>query len=311
MNVITRIFNNKTFLGAVPWISFITGLLLFLFGTFANFDDDHFAELWSGLGKTMLAGALFALMLKSIQFMGVFKEELIEIIYDVKYLRNRVDLPEYWEKITKELLKNKFPAISQKVTKDVKEIYLPTTSVQYYDNYKQHVSIKVVDDAEDIVEVIQKTRFTIIPVEPNETFVHQFENTIHCGDCPELVNFEILKFKVNEKEQHVSHQSSFENKRLKTRYEVTLSGKSGYNIEMVVKKRYPLRCDNIIGAISSYIRHNFMVQFLHAGLTLDFIDIGTLQKFKTNNESQGFLEKEYQGILYPKQGYIAIIKKIK
>ena len=102
----------------------IFGLFLFTYGVFGDFENEKWKEFVSGLGKTFLAGAIFSMLLKTAQFLGVFKEEIEKVIYDTKFISNRVDLPEYWEKVTKELFKNRFPRINKAITKDVKEIYL-------------------------------------------------------------------------------------------------------------------------------------------------------------------------------------------
>jgi hypothetical protein len=170
---------------ALPWLTTSFGLAFFLAGTFAEFTKPETKEFCSGLGKTLLASGIFAFILKSQQLLGVYKDELTKVVFEPKFLQNRKDLADFWEKTTLELFKHKFPRINKKITQDVKEIYLPTQSVQYYDNLKMYINIKVIDPENEVVEVNQTSKFTIIPVD-KEKFIHEFRNNIHTGGNTEF-----------------------------------------------------------------------------------------------------------------------------
>src|SRR5690606_14953070 len=105
----------------VPWISVIGGATLLLISIFGDFEhDSRWKELLLSTGKAILAGGVFAVLLKYIQIMGAVREELTKIIYDQQYLKNRNDLPKVWENISKVMFKNKFPKISRDIVNDVK-----------------------------------------------------------------------------------------------------------------------------------------------------------------------------------------------
>ena len=305
---------------ALPWLMFACGLLLLIIGEFMNlashkdsifdFTPEKIQQFITGLGKVVLISGVTTITLDSYKFLGIFKEELGKVISEPEFINNRKDLDIYWEKVTKHMFKNKFPTINTKIIKDIKETYLPTTSVQYYDDYKQTIEIKLIDPINDIVQVTQTNKFLIIPLEAKTKFSHEFSNSITCGKHPNMAKFHLVKFKVNDKDQDVSIKNIIENNCLTSSYDVTLEGKSGYNIEITVKKEYSLKDDNMIGTLPVYIRNNFRVQFFLAGVELKVYSAGTLNNFKTINDRPGFLEVDYHGLIYPKQGYIGIINKI-
>lgn len=50
------------------------------------------------------------------------------------------------------------------------------------------------------------------------------------------------------------------------------------------------------------------MHFHYSGIEISFIEVGTLNKFKTNTQTDGLLVKEYDGVVYPRQGFLAIMK---
>lgn len=215
---------------AIPWLTTTFGLTFFISSIFVEFTNPAVRELLSGLGKTLLASGIFAFILKTQQLLGVYKDELTKVIFEPKFLQNRKDLADFWEKTTLELFKHKFPGINKKITKDVKEIYLPTQSVQYYDNLRMYIDVKVIDVNKQLVEVIQTSKFTIIPCDKEE-FQHVFVNNIHTGGYNDDFLYEITKFKVNETEKSINLNQKVFSTYVGTEYVVELSGKDGYNIE--------------------------------------------------------------------------------
>ncbi len=127
---------------SLPYLMFVIGISAFSYSTFGSFENQNWQLFWKGLGQTILAGGLFAILLKTIQFSGVFKNELEKVIFEPKFLGSRKDLPEYWEKISKELFNDKFPKISKKLLSDITEVYFPTNHTIYYDNVEHIIKIK-------------------------------------------------------------------------------------------------------------------------------------------------------------------------
>jgi hypothetical protein len=295
---------------AIPYLVLLFGILSFTYSIFGTFGNLAWKEFWGGLGKTFIAGGIFALLLKTIQFWGIFKEELLKIIYETKYLENRNDLPEIWERVSKVMFKNKFPTISKVITNDVRNIYFPGEHVLYYDNYKQTLEIELIDPEKSIIKVTQHSEYQVHPNDRSK-FTHKTVNTIRFNESYEEVYIKAASYKVNGKEVNPAIARDVKDNCLITSYSVELSGDDLYKFETTIEKQYSLLYDNIIGTLKDNLIHNFDLKILLKGnLVIDFFNIGTLKKFKkTNVKNEHYQEYEYDGIIYPKQGYMLFIKK--
>ena len=248
--------------------------------------------------------------------MGVFKEELTNIIFEPHYIQNRNDLPEYWEKLSKELFKNQFPKISDRITKDVKEVYFPTESVQYYDNYKLEIEIDLIDPVKEIVKIKETTKFLLHPKEGKKEFKHEYRNSIKCLTNEEDTSFHLVSLKINSEEfvQPKKKKILINQKKafglLVTEYGVILENSKIYDICRIVEKTYCLKCDNVISVRNNVIRNDINVKFFFDGIKIEFHESGTLKAFQQVREKGNYLEMNYDGIVYPKQGFLAIINKI-
>lgn len=296
---------------AIPIILLTVGIISITLGSFVSFENKNWEKYLTTLGGSVLASGIFALILKSVQFLGVFKEELNSIIFETKFLKNRVDLPQFWEKVTKELVKDRFPHIHNNIMNDVKDTYLPTSAVQYYDNCVNVIDIKLVEKERKIISVRQKQYFTIIPSETNQKFSHPYWNRIICPvDCS-FTSCTVNSIKVNGKEKKGTFDINQKKQdgSLITDFDVPLSGeKLGYNLEIDVTKVYSLDNDNLIAYSNRYIQNNFKVQIFLEGIKVKFHECGTLFNFKTNHNRPEFIEKVYTGIIYKRQGYIIYLE---
>ncbi len=297
----------------MPWILLTIGVISITLGSFVDFTNENWEKYLTTLGGSVLASGIFALILKSVQFLGVFKEELNTIIFYTKFLKNRIDLPIFWEKVTKELVKDRFPHIHGGIMNDVKDTYLPTSTVHYYDNCVNIIEIKLIELERKIISVRQKSSFTIIPSENNQKFAHPYWNRIICPPhCP-FTDSVINSLKINGVEKNGSFKIN-KNKSdgsLITEFEVPLSGeKNGYRMEIDVTKTYSLIEDNIISYTNRYIQNNFKVQIFLEGVKIKFHECGTLGNFKTIHNRPEFIEKVYTGLIYKRQGYIIYLELI-
>ena len=301
-------FVKKTFPSALPWILLCFGILSLVLGTFVEFNNERWEKFLTTFGSSILASGIFALILKSIQFLGVFKEELIDIIYETKYLKNRTDLHIYWEKVTKVLVKDKFPNIHSAILKDVKDTYLPTTTVQYYDNCIETLEIKVLDVNRQVIQNQQTVSFTVIPSEPNISFVHPYSNILVCSKGCVDTKWSLLSVKVNNQKYEPIVNQERKDDGLYSKFDIDLSGKGGYRIEITVLKIYSLKQDHILSYRVNHIHNNFKVQIFAPDLDINFVEVGTLINFKTIHNKKELLEKEYNGLLYKRQGYLATLR---
>src|SRR5690606_407409 len=179
-----NILNNSFIKPALPWILMLVSVLCLCVGYFAV-EIKSWSGLFVSIGTAVLSGGVLTAILKSVQFLGIFKEELNSVIFETRFLRNRNDLPDFWEKVTKEFIRDRLPTIHSKILNDVKEQYLPTSYVQYYEDYINVIDIKLIDSENEIVVVTNKTSFTIVLADDHKELSHPFRNSLKCPDkCP-------------------------------------------------------------------------------------------------------------------------------
>lgn len=302
---------KQSLLPAVPYIVLLLGLFAFSYGTLSDFENVNVKLFWSGIGKTLIASGIFALLLKTIQFMGVFKEELSKVVYDAKFLANRKDLEEVWGNVSKVLFKNKFPKISKEIINDIGHLYFPTDHVLYYDDYKQIIEIEVIDPINQMVKVMQHSTFTVYPKSKGERLVLTTNNSLKYNTNKSEVYFAIKKFNINDKNEMPVISEQCINNQLKTTFSATLVGEDSYKFNTCIEKKYSLLTDNVIGTTKDYIIHDFSLKIhIKGGINIDFYSAGTLNKFNlTGVANDHYREYEYKGIIYPKQGYLMFITK--
>jgi hypothetical protein len=310
-DILSAVFNEKTYKSALPYILIIIGGTCFTISVFMEFENAKWQGLFHGIGLSVLAGGIFALLLKSLQFTGVFKEELTKVIFEPRYIANRNDLPEYWDKVSMELFKNKFPKISQKLLKDVKEIYFPTKAPIYYEDVEHYFEILSVD-ASGMATIKRTTTLTIITKEKNGQCTYDFSNNMPFENSENEVEYISDILKVNSQPvaaADITKKTEVKNNVVINQLSVNLKGRERYQIERIEEKKTNIIFDNHFAFRSNKILNKLRVEFHFP----DHIDIvfkksGTLDEFKPERETVNIRRYYCNGIIYPEQGYIFIYK---
>lgn len=303
--MISKTYNSKGFQTALPWITVLIGGLTLAYGSFGTFENLKWSEFYIVFGKTLLTGGVFAVLLKSMQIMGIFKDEITKVIYDPKYLSNRLDLPEIWEKVSTVLFKNKFPKISDKLLKDVKEIYLPTKEVSYYENAEHQVEFRIIDKAKKIIKILDIATLDVVCENKDTKTVYEF------GYSKDNVNnYKLLKFSID---GNVNPKSEITQKKInKVDYEIVkskLTGKERYTIEKSSERTICLEDDNISGFNAKKIFNKLKIQIHHdEDIELSLKKSGTLGEFTLKKSNATFKEYYIEGLIYPEQGYYVVLK---
>ncbi|WP_147425736.1 hypothetical protein [Mucilaginibacter gracilis] len=304
---------------SIPWILAGLGVIFIIMGEILNLTQstkpilDYSKEKFNGalieIGKAVLISGVASITLNSLRYMGIYNEELIKLLFDTKFLRNRHDLPSYWQKVTKELLSDKFPKINDLILNDVQEIYLPTSSFKYYENFWQHTNIKMTDKSTEMIDIVQTTKFTVVAVDKDKTDHQLFTNRCCHGGKHANATYSVTSLFINKKPITPEIENNYEGNFLDSKFSVTLSGSDTYEIEMVCRKTYSLKNDCIMGYRHQNITHNSTVQFQLDGVKVEFNPLGTLKDFETKTQNDSLIVKEYVGLLYKNQGYTAYLKK--
>ncbi|WP_158975607.1 hypothetical protein [Cellulophaga sp. L1A9] len=277
---------KKWFKRNLTWVYFTIAIIFILF---PNTSFSPFSNLWNGvlekIGFVGLTSGVFASVLKSIQFTGLFQEELTKIISGSEFLNNRKDLPELWKKISKSICAQKFPEISDLLEDRILTSYFPLNKNHY--NEDLIVSIVIHDINDDfVINYTQTIEYNaILDSEKNESTI-AYTDTITDNQGVEEKN-ELLSFKIDGIESNldeIKKEKIEEGKKIYF-HEIPISGKKKFKIFLKVKNTYSLKGENvkllrfntITRNVDVIISHNknIDVSFFNVGLVNDFVPIHT------------------------------------
>lgn len=263
----------------------------------------------SKLGDILLISALLSFLTNTAEYLGVFRKALEEIVYDPKFLRNRKDIEDVWENVSKVLFKSRFPQISHNLLVTIKKNYLSDNEVSYYGDYKNIYDIKYDSEDKRCVIVKNDINFTLHAVDTSD-FTFPIKSWICSKDGDKQKTFfNINSIHVNgdlvvPKQISIIHKDG----QLCFHYEITLKGSTEYKIKQSLEKRYSLDCDNYIGFQAKWLVNNLTVQLFHPeDMEVLFINRAASESFNLIKKKENYLEYEYKGLILRKQGYIMIL----
>lgn len=302
-----KFFSSTVF----PILFIVLGLTFILIGIWAN-SAPLWHTTWDTLGKTMFVSGAFAGLLKLMQIHGVFMQELERLIFEPKFLHNRKDIPEYWEKISQELFKNKFPSIRKKLLDDIKNTYLPIKEIVYYDKAEHFIEINV--DAEGFLHYKKTTTLTIVCTEgkknPTE---YEFGTTFRDKkDAQSEHSFLNSSVKVNGENVVVTVVEDGTRIGDQTIHRVTvpLTGCEEYELERVDSIKCKLDEDDLIIFRATKLTNTLNITISHSSnLEVLIIKMGTLDTFTQRQNTLTLKKFEYKGIIYKEQGYILKVSR--
>lgn len=303
-----------SFKRAIPWLLFFLSLGLFLVGYFQ--EQQHNKEIFYLLGQTLLVGVLFNVVLKSFVFMGVFRDELREVIYEDRGLRRIADLKDLWCRVSRVLYKEKFPNISDHINNAIHEKYFPLAKQYYYHDYRRTCEVDWQNKSKQIVKFTETLEFNLIPTNPDDNIDYSFSISAPAND---LEDFKLLELTIDEQD----HKQSFQPvdftdndgvKRLKYDYKISLQGKTEYKVYRRSEILVLLNIEPYMSYVSQNFIHmaNLTVECKTKDLRVFFSELGTAYKFenmgpKRATSTHDYISKKLEHIIFPNQGYILFV----
>lgn len=114
-------------------------------------------------GTALVSGGAFTAMLKWIQFTGVFKKALSDIVFGRELLQARKDLEPIWRNISEEMSERRFPQLSDELSDMVLEHYFPTRKNYYFSRHIREVDIFWEDRDARKIALQQHVEATLVP----------------------------------------------------------------------------------------------------------------------------------------------------
>lgn len=291
----------------LTWIYFTIATVFILF---PNTSYSPFNESWNALlqkiGFVGLTSGVFASVLKSIQFTGLFQEELTKVISGSEFLNNRKDLPELWRKISKSIYAQKFPEISELLENRILNTYFPRDTNHY--NEDLIVSIVIHDISDDlIINYTQTIEYNaILDFEKNESNI-VYTDTITDDQGVEEKN-ELLSFKVENEEIDLEkcREIKKENGKIKYIHKVPINGKKKFKIFLKIKNTYSLKGENVKLLRFNTITKNVDVTISHpTHIDVSFFNVGLINDFvPIHTDIENTLSRRHRDdLILPKQGF--------
>lgn len=305
-----NLLSYNHFRGGAAWIILFSGIILYAIGYFGIDKDSVWKEITIKIADVLVIGVILGYLSNAAQFLGVFKQDLQDIIYGKEFINNRKDIDTLWETLSKQLFKNKFPLIHKEFLKVINN-YFPEKEISYYNDYERNTSIEWVNKENGIIKVTDIVSFELV-AETAEKFTYPIKTWTKVNNDTIYEN-KTTEFLVNKKKADiVDTKTTKKGSEICQEQTVELSGSTKYDIQYTREKIYSIDDDYYIGFRASYIVNNLRVNldipddidalFTCRGTQIDFTDI------KTGSSKR--IEKKYKGIILPRQGYIFALRKI-
>lgn len=316
--MLTRIKHLFQLRLALPTVLLIVGLFLFLSCIFDWFDIKTSHEVWFRLmekaGDLILISSIISFLIDSAEYLGIFKRELEEVIYDTKFLKKRNDIEDIWMKVSKVLFQSKFPNISTGLMSAVKNYYSPDEKLKlnYYSDYRNTYTVSYDDDNPDVIHVESKTSY-VLKVEDEKDFDFPMRYWT-CVSDEKKKSVEAIMSSITVNEEKINDigtpEITYDNNVVCYKFKLKLKGSTEYRVKQILNQKYNLKEDNFLGFRARWLVNDMRIQLFHpADMKILFVNRATAKGFEINNNTDTFKEYEYKGLILKHQGYVIILNR--
>jgi len=308
------------------WVFFL-GLLLFSIGYFKLFGDDLMIWIYDyskNIGSLTMSSAVFMGLVKSYQFLKIFKEELSKIIYGKEFFGEREHLEEAWVNISKQLCKQKFSKISTDLFKTIENYYLPINHDFYYTENSLEAHIEYDEDNPGYIVITEEYCYTINTDDADCFNIEFTSKTPFSNEDNKITSYKLLEFKINDKPLEFEdtelkiHEttSKINNKNLNVSFKHKHHCEKNltkYKIYRKQQKIYSIKENPYKMFTAFWIYKNFKFTLTYpTNMVFEWEGVGVQNKWKlTRDKKKNFkiLKAEYNGLLFKKQGFVMFFKE--
>jgi len=305
-----NILSTNNFRTGAAWLFLIVGISLYVIGFCLIEDESVWSKIAIKIADVLVIGVVLGFITNAAQFIGIFKQDLQDIIYGKEFIKQRKDLYPLWENLSKELFKNKFPTLHKELLKTVNG-YFPKDDVSYYNDYEIHTSIEWVNKEKGIIKVTDKVAFDLIS-ETTDKIPYPIKTWTTIKNKQEYTN-KITQITVNGNKpndiKYIGEKQDVEGS-LCQEQQLSLQGFTKYEIKYTREKTYNIDDDYYVGFRAKYIVNKLRVCLdLPDEIDAIFTCRGTQNEFEDISNNGNRIEKRYRGIVLPRQGYIFALKR--
>lgn len=297
---------TDAFLRNIAWIFIIVGLLLIMFSLWDKLDE-QFAHAVNKIGFTILTSGVFAAIMKSFQFIGIFKQEIENVILESKFIEKRNDLPELWKKISRSIYKKKFPEISNDLQEIILSSYFPTNHEYYYDDAVISINVEEFDKDENI-KYTQTFKVKVVLAEGlNEVEMSQ-NYTLDKGEDIDINNNTRLYYKIDgvDRMKEMQTEDTETDFKINRKFSLKVSNKKSFLLEVKEERKYCIKNDNIkLVRVNNITKEMDVSISFPDNLLVTFFNVGVIKRFEPKHiDNKNTISRIHKnGLILPQQGF--------
>lgn len=297
-----RVYNNMV------WLLIIFSLILFSLSKINVFVFEA-EELLEKASFAILSSGVFAAVLKSIQFTGIFKSEIEEIILGTDFIENRSESnqQQLWKATSKAIYKKKFPELSGFIEGRILGTYLPTNKDFYYRDYVITINIEEINKNFDI-SYTQTSKFEVVLDESiSETELMSSLTISQDEDNDDTYKNEVVFYTIDGVEAKTNTSLSEDNTKSITTVPIgSQNGKKVFKVHKKIRRKYSLKNENykLIRMVTFTKGIDVVVSFPE-NVSVSFFNIGNVQFFEAEHvEVKNQLCRSHKNdVILPYQGF--------
>lgn len=295
-------------------IYIISGICLYILG-YNCIDPEKNKWLYTiviKLADLLVLGVFLGIITNTPRFLNIFRESLTNELYSEHHLRQRRDIRDIWDKVSKSMFKDKYPDISSSILSIIRDYYFPKSDQGYYDHYSVQHDVSFIDPDKKYIKSVESISFIYKSFDASKLF----EQNISChkkNEADSTINIRVNSFKIDDIESlaKLKQNAQTENGILKVDLSMKLpKSKDGeYKIEIQQEKVYLLEDDFDITFSSRRIASNVNVELRYTDdFYVYFQDFGNVTGYVVTNQ-RGIIRAQNKGVILPKQGYSFHLRK--
>ena len=310
-NGIDNLISNR-----YPWVLvgyFLVGIICYAVSCYITKSEETLnAIFWlQKAGDLFLLGVFWGVITHTSRFADLFRKNVIDEIYSPKHLKQRKDIQDIWLNVSNVLMKDKYPKISQSILKIIKDVYFPTKVKGYYDNYQVDYHISFVDDQKEYIRSLETISYTYKQLIKTPKYERRMVCRKSQDDVQAQLNLISFKIDGNDVTQQVKLSQEYKDGKLTKYYQVELPKKEGddYRMEIQLEKTYRFNEDFDLTFSSHCITNNLQVELNYTSdFYAYFMPSGVPGEF-TTTLCEHYLKAKYSGVMFPKQGFMILLRR--
>ena len=310
-NGIDNLISNR-----YPWVLvgyFLVGIICYAVSCYITKSEETLNSIFwlQKAGDLFLLGVFWGVITHTSRFTDLFKKNVIDEIYSPKHLKQRKDIQDIWLNVSNVLMKDKYPKISQSILKIIKDVYFPTKVKGYYDNYQVDYHISFVDDQKEYIRSLETISYTY------KQFIKtpKYERRMVCrksqDDAQAQLNLISFKIDGNDVTQQVKLSQEYKDGKQTKYYQVELPKKDNddYRIEIQLEKIYRFNEDFDLTFSSRCITNNLQVELNYTSDFYAYLMPSGVPGNFTTTLCEHYLKAQYSGVMFPKQGFMILLRR--